>query len=79
MRVELAPTGKESQPTDVHGGEMRALEGGWAPERVVILEFPDMARAVAWWECEEYAEARAMRQLAGDTRMVVVEGLPPDS
>lgn len=59
------------------GGATRALEGGWEPERLVILEFPDMARAVAWWECAEYAEARDLRQRAGETRMVVVEGLPP--
>lgn len=58
------------------GGATRTLEGGWAPERIVILEFPDLERAVAWWECDEYAEAKAMRQRAGETRMLVVEGMP---
>ncbi len=59
------------------GGPTFTLEGAWAPERIVILEFPDMERAHAWWACEEYAEAKAMRQRAGESRMIVVAGLPP--
>lgn len=61
------------------GGATVTLEGAWEPERIVILEFPDMASAVTWWECEEYAEAKAMRQRAGETRMLVVEGVAPGS
>ena len=29
----------------VRGGKTRPLEGGWTPPRVVVLEFPDYAKA----------------------------------
>ena len=38
------------------------LEGTWAPERFVILEFADADTARRWWRSPEYAEAKAMRQ-----------------
>jgi uncharacterized protein (DUF1330 family) len=59
----------------VRGGACETLEGGWSPERLVIIEFPTAAAAKAWWSSEEYAEPKAMRQRAGRTRMVVVEGV----
>jgi len=59
----------------VRGGEVEALEGGWSPERVVILEFPSVERAKAWWASEEYAEAKALRQATSRGRMIVVAGV----
>jgi uncharacterized protein (DUF1330 family) len=59
----------------VRGGAIETLEGGWAPQRIVIIEFPTVAAAKAWWASEEYAELKAMRQRAGKTRMIVVEGV----
>lgn len=59
----------------VRGGEAETLEGGWAPERLVILEFPSAERARAWWASAEYAEAKALRQATARTRMVVVAGV----
>jgi uncharacterized protein (DUF1330 family) len=59
----------------VRGGDCETLEGGWSPERIVILEFPSMDRAKEWWASEEYREPKAMRQRAGRTRMIVVEGV----
>ena len=57
------------------GGRCEALEGGWAPSRLVILEFPSVERAHAWWASPEYAEAKAMRHAAARSEMLVVEGL----
>jgi uncharacterized protein (DUF1330 family) len=58
------------------GGETNVLEGDWTPERFVILEFPTMEQARAWWSSPEYAEAKALRQAIATTRMVLTEGLP---
>ena len=58
------------------GGETNVLEGDWTPKRFVILEFPTMERARAWWGSPEYAEAKALRQSITTTRMVLAEGLP---
>lgn len=58
----------------VRGGATETLEGDWQPKRIVVLEFPSVERAKAWWASEEYAPAKKMRQAASTTRMIVVEG-----
>ncbi|MFL5613621.1 MAG: DUF1330 domain-containing protein [Gemmatimonadaceae bacterium] len=58
------------------GGETEVLEGDWTPKRFVILEFPTMDQARAWWSSPEYSEAKALRQAIATTRMVLTEGLP---
>ena len=59
------------------GGETSVLEGDWVPRRFVIVEFPSIERARAWWASPEYAEAKRLRQASAHTRMVVTAGLPP--
>ena len=59
----------------VRGGAVETLEGGWEPRRVVIVEFPSAARAKAWWESAEYAEAKALRQSAARSSTFLVEGV----
>ena len=61
----------------VRGGECRTLEGGWSPPRVVVLEFPSLERAKAWWDSDLYAEAKALRQSCSSARMIAVEGVAP--
>ena len=58
----------------VRGGAAELLEGEEEPQRIVILEFPTMEKAKAWWSSEEYAPAKALRQSASSTRMIAVEG-----
>lgn len=59
----------------VRGGALASLEGDWQPERVTIIAFPSVERARAWWDSPEYTEAKAIRQAATTTRMVIVEGI----
>ncbi len=59
----------------VRGGQTQTLEGDWAPGRIVVLEFPNAEKARAWWSSEGYAPAKAIRQSASSTRMILVEGL----
>lgn len=58
----------------VRGGTVTTIEGDWAPKRFVVVEFPDVERAKAWWASEEYAEAKALRQATSSTQMIIVEG-----
>jgi uncharacterized protein (DUF1330 family) len=58
----------------VRGGKVETLEGSWAPKRLVIVEFPDVAKAKAWWNSAEYVKPKAIRQSASHTEMIVVEG-----
>jgi len=59
----------------VRGGKTETLEGDWSPQRFVILEFPTVALAKAWWASEEYAPAKALRQRTASSKMIVVEGV----
>ena len=59
----------------VRGGQTEALEGNWNPERIVVLEFPSRELAKQWWASEEYAPAKAIRQGASSTKMLLVEGI----
>ena len=59
----------------VRGGATEALEGTWTPRRLVVLEFPSLEQAKAWWSSPEYAEARALRQSSARTEMLVVPGV----
>jgi uncharacterized protein (DUF1330 family) len=58
----------------VRGGSTEVLEGDWQPGRIVIIEFPSVEKAKQWWNSEEYAPAKALRQANAETRMIVVEG-----
>ncbi len=55
-------------------GTTEVLEGEWVPKRLVVLEFPSLERAKSWIGSAEYRDARAMRQRAARTNMVVIEG-----
>ena len=58
----------------VRGGAHEVLEGDWRPQRVVIIEFPDMAALRAWYRSPEYAKLIALRQGASRGSLVAVEG-----
>ena len=59
----------------VRGGKVETLEGDWSPRRFVMVEFPSLEKAKAWWASEEYAEAKALRQATARTQMIVVGGV----
>jgi uncharacterized protein (DUF1330 family) len=57
------------------GGQVEPVEGGWTPKAIIIVEFPDMARARAWYQSADYAEALTVRARALDRRLIFVEGV----
>lgn len=59
------------------GGATTTLEGAWSPKRLVILEFPSVARATEWLESPEYAPARQLRQASARSNIIVIEGVSP--
>jgi uncharacterized protein (DUF1330 family) len=58
------------------GGATQTLEGGWAPQRLVILEFATVEQAQAWIDSPEYASARRLRQASARSNLIVTEGIP---
>ncbi len=59
----------------VRGGAVEPKEGGWAPKRVVVLEFPAMAQARKWYDSPEYKPLLAMRLKAANSQLIFVEGV----
>jgi uncharacterized protein (DUF1330 family) len=59
----------------VRGGKVEPLEGGWVPQRVVVLQFKDLAAARAYYDSQTYTHARKVREGAGVLRMFAVEGV----
>lgn len=57
------------------GGEVVTLEGPPETRRVVIIEFPSLAQAEAFYRSEEYTQAKQIRAGAGTAQFIVVEGI----
>lgn len=67
------PAGHVAKPL-VASGANETLEG--APiEGAVIVEFPDMAAAKAWYNSPAYQEVVKLRFASSDYRVFIAEGL----
>jgi uncharacterized protein (DUF1330 family) len=58
----------------VRGGAAEVLEGDWPQQRRVLIEFPSMEAARAWWDSPEYAKLKAMRRANSTGRLILLEG-----
>jgi uncharacterized protein (DUF1330 family) len=59
----------------VRGGAVQVLEGDWSPSRLVMLEFPSMQQAQAFYDSVEYQAAKEARRGAAVMQMLAVEGI----
>jgi uncharacterized protein (DUF1330 family) len=57
------------------GGRVEALEGGWSPKRLVLLEFASMEQVLKWYRSPDYTPLIKLRQKASRGKMVALEGL----
>jgi uncharacterized protein (DUF1330 family) len=57
------------------GGAAELLEGDRTPHRVVVLEFPSVERARAFWASPEYGAIVGIRHATATSHAVLVEGL----
>lgn len=58
----------------VRGGKVDSREGGWTPPRIVVVEFPSLARAQKWYDSPDYAPLIKLRQKASRGKLILVEG-----
>ena len=58
----------------VRGGKVEVMEGDWKPSRAVLLKFPSVEKARAFYDSPEYQAAKKARQGAAVMRMVLIEG-----
>ena len=60
----------------VRGGEMDVVEGMTPAARVmVVIEFPSLENARAWYNDPEYAPLIKLRQTGSEAEIVLVDGL----
>ena len=59
----------------VRGGPIEVLEGDFSWQRVVVIAFPSTERARAWFDSEDYADAKAMRLKISKGVAILVEGI----
>ena len=59
----------------VRGGAAEVMEGGWTPDRLVVVEFDSVEQARAWLTSAQFAEARKIRVKAAGASVIVVEGV----
>jgi uncharacterized protein (DUF1330 family) len=54
---------------------VRPLDGGWQPERIVIIEFPSQAQVDEWLNAPDYRALLPLREAGVAVRAVLVPGL----
>lgn len=71
-RTRAMPRNPHLIPKVIYGA-MESLEGN-LPEGVIVMEFPSVEEARAWYQDEEYQQALPYRLKAADYDMFIVEG-----
>ena len=59
----------------VRGGNINVVEGDWRPVIPIIIEFPSLEQAYAWYESEDYKELRDLRSGAAKLNALFIEGV----
>jgi len=57
------------------GGDVETLEGPREERRIVIIEFPTLAEAKAFYHSPEYTVARKLREGKAVAEFIAIEGL----
>jgi len=59
----------------VRGGKIETAEGGWTSDRVVVVEFPNLAAAHEFYYSADYAPLLKIRLAATRSKAVFVEAI----
>lgn len=55
-------------------GESQLLEGDWIARRLSLMELESVERALALYNCAEYAALKPLREKAAHTRVILLQG-----
>jgi uncharacterized protein (DUF1330 family) len=58
----------------IRGGDIITLEGPPETRRLVVIEFPSLEQAKAFYSSEEYNRAKVLRAGAADGQFLAVQG-----
>jgi uncharacterized protein (DUF1330 family) len=59
----------------VRGAPTECVEGSWDAQRTVVIEFPSIEQARAWYHGDAYQQLAAIRREASTADFVLVEGV----
>ena len=59
----------------VRGGATEAIDGDWAPDRLVIIEFDSVDQAKGWLNSAEYLAIKDLRVSSANASVVIAEGV----
>ena len=72
--VALATVARHGGRVVAGGNKLELLDGGPMPERLIIIEFPDIETARRWYRSDEYQAALKIRMSASHGRLLLIEG-----
>jgi len=61
----------------VRGGDVVTLEGPPETHRIVVIEFPTLDQAKAFYNSDQYLEAKKLRQGAATAQFIAMDGCAP--
>lgn len=61
------------------GGAVEVREGAYRPERVILLEFPNMAAARGWYDSSAYQEIIPHRLSTARTDLMLFDGIQAET
>ena len=59
----------------VRGGNYKLMLGKWDYERTVIIRFPSYDIALEWYNSEEYAPVKKIREDNSEGNLIIIDGL----
>ena len=59
----------------VRGGKYKVMLGNWNYERVVVIKFPTYEIAMNWYNSEEYAPIKKIREENSEGNLIIIEGI----
>jgi len=59
----------------VRGNDVKALEGTWEHERMVVVEFANKERALAWYHSDTYRPLRDLRHRSAEAVILLADGV----
>ena len=59
----------------VRGGNYKLLKGKWDYERTVIIKFASYDIAMKWYNSDEYAPVKKIREDNSEGNLIIIEGL----
>ena len=59
----------------VRGGKFEKMLGNWNYERTVVIKFPTFKIAMKWYNSEDYAPIKKIREENSKGNLIIIEGI----